>query len=420
MNFKFSIFGIPSTGHLTRYPVWGDADPLKKGAERTKCSLLLIDRAERIMTYTYFQRLEKDELVGIRISVNDMEFTKPKALMGFLSHIISILNSDGKIVRTKTTPKVKIVFDENALLSNEGYFSHIVSLVGHAFEHSPLRFGIEKLHGNPTSRIPEELSYSDSNSQIIARTYQTTHVIIINKDPFPPSYLYDIITSLDSSLKSARVNIDNLKAENTRLSRTKKQFKTVLILFGILICAGAGLYMLKGDLDNTKLNLESTSANLDDAKKTITKLNKDISNKNSIISDQRAKLNNARNIVSGMSQSMSLPSWYSSNHTHGSRSYRTYDLYCDEGDEIVFDYYVDSETYDHLCYDVSGAVSTEGEFSGDDESGTVRIPVYSQGQVTLTVSYEKDGSVNKNSDRGYITNVHVNKGKVSELQSLGL
>lgn len=95
------------------------------------------------------------------------------------------------------------------------------------------------------------------------------------------------------------------------------------------------------------------------------------------------------------------------------------------GDKVVFDYYVDSESYDKLTVYVCNGNATESNYgsntvysnwwSGANKSGTATHYIQSDKEATFifVAEYEKDSSTNSGADLARVTNIYVVKAKTS-------
>lgn len=425
MNFNFSIFG-QSGNDISQFPVFAPVAAVKGIVSGVKRRQLMIVRTERIMTYTFVQRLSNIDVIGFRLSMNDMQISKPKALIEYFSKKVEELSAQGEIVRYGSTGVLS--FCPNVLLEKPEVTAYVQRQTSYELEHDSLRFGLEKLHGLPQSTDYIEIDCStSSDSYIEEQTYKSKYVRITDKKAANDSYLTGIMQTLAGSLVAAQKKIAGLEKDNAKLLRAKKQF-TVVLLMLLLICAGGvWLYSLRGDLELTRSDLQNTETELRtaNAKLRLDSLRIDsleaVSSKlRTVISDSRRKLDALTNAAAGLHSTLYLPQWWSTNGgRNSSESYKVYELYCYPGDELTFDYYVDSERADRLNYSVSGAgVSRRGSYSGYSESGTVNVVFESEGSVTFRVAYSKDGSVHHYSDRARVSGIRLIRGDVKRMQEI--
>lgn len=417
MNFNFSLFGQSAYGGISQYPVFTSSSTLRSAMEEVKGRQLTIERSERVMVYTFIQRLSARDTIGFRISVNDMQFSKSKGLMDYLSELVDILITQGQIVRLDDTG---IVY----FRSSSEHKARITTLelqTGFAFAHNPQRFGLDKLHGTPQSIVMQEADYAkNSDSEIEAMTYQSRCVRIIDASETEQLYISGIIHNITYSLEATKAKNGTLEKENAKLRRAKKQFTTVICML-LLICGGAiWLYSLKGDLDNTKLNLDDANERISTYSQQIDSLQTLSTIQQDDIDKLHSKLNRFTNAANNLRAITEYPGWISTNgHRHDSESHHKYNFYCYPGDQLIFDYYVDSEGADYFRYEVYGAgISRDGKNSGASRSDSIIVTFTDEGSVTLWVSYEKDGSVHHYSDQAVVSNVRIIRGDIKRLQGL--
>lgn len=117
------------------------------------------------------------------------------------------------------------------------------------------------------------------------------------------------------------------------------------------------------------------------------------------------------------SDSSSFPSWTSSNHTHNSRDYKEYDFTGYEGDELHFDYKVDSESYDHFKAIIkhNGSEKTLKDISGLNKNGAVAYKLPANGTYSLLVEYKKDYSVHSGRDNAQVYNVEIKRSAIGAI-----
>lgn len=117
------------------------------------------------------------------------------------------------------------------------------------------------------------------------------------------------------------------------------------------------------------------------------------------------------------SDSSSFPSWTSSNHTHNSRDYKEYDFTGYEGDELRFDYKVDSESYDHFKAIIkhNGSEKTLKDISGLNKNGAVSYKLPANGTYSLLVEFKKDHSVHSGRDNAQVYNVEIKRSAIGAI-----
>lgn len=109
--------------------------------------------------------------------------------------------------------------------------------------------------------------------------------------------------------------------------------------------------------------------------------------------------------------------WTSSNHYDSTRDYNEYSFYGNEGDILSFYYDVDSESFDHFKAEIfyNGESSIIKDISGLDKYGTATYTLPENGDYTLVVEYNKDGSVNSGRDNVRVNNISLKHSYIGEI-----
>lgn len=413
MNIRFHIFGSSKDGFLI-YPQ-GAANITRNPFYESKLSrLLIINRFGNIITYTFYQKISSDDCIGFRISLNDMQIAKPKALMDMLSEIVDMMIAKGLILRVDSNGKLHLKIDSLAIDANE--VEALRTYITSRLVTAPQTFGCGKLMGTPDSDEIKTANYDSPDNDIETMTYASTCVYIQDKNPVE-SYIQWVVKSLDKSLEKARKSISDLTKEKTVLVKQKKQFRVVLILLVLLLCAGGGIFSINSNLNSTRANLYDANERIHNDSLTIIELNTQADGLRSEINSQKSKIKKLEVLAQGLHSHYFLPDWYSTNHTHNSTSSKSYNFYAYEGDILTFDYYVDSEHADYFRYSVTGpSTDYNGRYSGSGCSGSIEVPITSTGHFLLSLSYSKDVSINQHSDQASVYNIHLTRGDIKELQ----
>ena len=98
--------------------------------------------------------------------------------------------------------------------------------------------------------------------------------------------------------------------------------------------------------------------------------------------------------------------WTSDNHGDSSTSYKEYTLNVVAGDELSFNYTVDSESsYDYLIVKINGVEVVK---ESGNKTGIYRKTFTDPGNVTLYLSYTKDSSQSSGQDKASVYNIALN------------
>lgn len=117
---------------------------------------------------------------------------------------------------------------------------------------------------------------------------------------------------------------------------------------------------------------------------------------------------------------VTYPAWTSSNHANSSVDYYRYGIDGREGDVLKFDYFVDSESYDHFIATImrDGSEKVLKDMSGSNKSGTVTYVLPADGSYTLEVKYQKDGSESYGRDKARVSDLTLKSDVLSHIKRL--
>lgn len=418
MNFGFHIFGNPHN-IFSQYPADESTAEIQADLQLSFNRMLCIRRKGHIMTYTFYNRLSPTYYIGFRLTLNDMEFTRPKALCNLLARMVDTAIVGGHTLHFNHSGAIAYTSHVRTMSDLNQFADSIHSYLTYQFDTYPDRYGCSHLKGIPEDNTPYFAQETNSESDINDKTY-SHKVVYINDDK--SNNCGDVsshISNLNDRIDEANTNIASLKEENIRLNRQKKQFKIVILLILLLCGTGFWLWSINGDLSDTRHSLDSAHKQIHGDSIRIDNL---ICQRDSLTSTNHVlkqnldskshQLQRIAKAVSNLHEYSYLPSWTSNNHSDNSVSSHTYQFYGHNGDELSFDYYVDSEIPDYFRYYLSGPTSKNGSYSGQSRSGTIKCPLET-GYYTLTVKYEKDGSIRKFSDKARVTAINIRRGDVA-------
>lgn len=422
MNFGFYIFGNPR-GNFSQYPSDKTKAEIRADLQRQFNRMLCIRREGSIVSYTFYNRLSPTSYIGFRLTLNGMAFTRPKALCNLLSRVVDTVIVNGHTLQFNHSGTIIYTFSVRTMSSLSHFADGIHSYLSYQFDTYPDRYGCSRLKGLPEDDTPYFAKETDSESDINDKTY-SHKIVYLNDDKSNNCGLVaSQISSLAEKIDVANANIDFLKEENSRLNRQKKQFKMVILLMLLLCGTGFWLWSINGDLTDTRLSLDTAYEQIQGDSIRIDSL---IGQRDSLTSanhvlkqnlDSKSRqLQRISSAVSNLHEYTYLPSWTSNNHSDNSVSSHIYQFYGYNGDELSFDYYVDSESPDYFRYYLSGPTSRNGSYSGQSRRNTIKCPLET-GYYTLTVKYEKDGSISKFSDRASVSNINIRRGDVTSCRA---
>ncbi len=422
MNFGFHIFGNPRD-IFSQYPSDESRVEIQADARRQFNRMLCIRREGSIVTYTFYNRLSPTSYIGFRLTLNGMEFSRPKALCNLLARVVDTAIVEGHTLRFDRSGTVTYATSFRTMSDLTHFADGIHRYLAYQFDTYPDRYGCCRLRGMPDNDTPYFAKDTDSELDINDKTY-SHKVVYLNDDKSNNcGHIASQISNLAERIDEANANIDSLKEENARLNRQKKQFKIVILLMLLLCGTGFWLWSINSDLTDTRLSLDSAYEQIHGDSIRIDYL---INQRDSLTSanhvlkqnldSKSLQLQRISSAVSNLHEYSYLPNWSSNNHSDNSVSSHTYQFYGYSGDELSFDYYVDSEGPDYFKYYLSGPTSRNGSYSGQSRRGTIKCPLET-GYYTLTVKYTKDGSIRKFSDRASVSAINIRRGDVTSCNS---
>lgn len=214
--------------------------------------------------------------------------------------------------------------------------------------------------------------------------------------------------NLNKQLSDA--NGENPPKVETIVKEVKKNSPVAWILAAIfMLCCFVELLLIANYIDKTR-NLREQIWEIQ-------------TNNDRINEEKNEKLNQIYNMTNNISEEalLSFDDWTSTNHENGSTSSKSYSFHAYDGDLLLFNYYVSSEsTYDKLIIKLTGDGIPDVllvEASGE-KSSAFNYTIDESGNYTLIVKYSKDGSYSERYDEARVTNVCLHKSNMSLLDSI--
>ena len=287
MNCNVYIFGELSSGY-TQYPEDSSSHVLKKIYPFCKApTQIAIRRDASMMYYCYIRKLNDNKYFGLSIAVNGYYISRVDELFSLFENTIEKIAQQGSFIHfakdgslTTSTTILKDEEEEIDTLSEN------------------LRRGFEAL-GSSTNTLPQvdytvakdsvkEFNAMDDKRDIIRASYTYGYTFIYKDKDFNTvrvnSYR-SVLSQLNDENNNLRKRNEELKEQNTKILRQKKQFKNVIFLILAVIGCGVGLLFLNDNLNTTKSELA-------DANNTISIRNDTIESKNNQISGLHRDIHN--------------------------------------------------------------------------------------------------------------------------------
>ena len=314
MNCNVYIFGELSSGY-TQYPEDSSSHVLKKIYPFCKApTQIAIRRDASMMYYCYIRKLNDNKYFGLSIAVNGYYISRVDELFSLFENTIEKIAQQGSFIHfakdgslTTSTTVLKDEEEEIDTLSEN------------------LRRGFEAL-GNSTNVLPQvdytvakdsvkEFNALDDKRDIVRASYTYGYTFIYKDKDFNTvrvnSYR-SVLSQLNDENNNLRKRNEELKEQNTKILRQKKQFKNVIFLFLAVIGCGVGLLFLNNNLNTTKSELADANNTIsirDDSIKSkdgqISRLKNDVQNLNVRLNKEREKREQTESEFSSFKSSLS-------------------------------------------------------------------------------------------------------------------
>ena len=314
MNCNVYIFGELSSGY-TQYPEDSSSHVLKKIYPFCKApTQIAIRRDASMMYYCYIRKLNDNKYFGLSIAVNGYYISRVDELFSLFENTIEKIAQQGSFIHfakdgslTTSTTILKDEEEEIDTLSEN------------------LRRGFEAL-GSSTNTLPQvdytvakdsvkEFNAMDDKRDIIRASYTYGYTFIYKDKDFNTvrvnSYR-SVLSQLNDDNNNLRKRNEELKEQNTKILRQKKQFKNVIFLILAVIGCGVGLLFLNDNLNTTKSELADANNTIsirDDSIKSkdgqISRLKNDVHNLNVRLNNEREKREQTESEFSSFKSSLS-------------------------------------------------------------------------------------------------------------------
>lgn len=314
MNCNVYIFGELSSGY-TQYPEDSSLHDLKKIYPFCKApTQIAIRRDASMMYYCYIRKLNDNKYFGLSIAVNGYYISRVDELFSLFENTIEKIAQQGSFIHfakdgslTTSTTILKDEEEEIDTLSEN------------------LRCGFEAL-GSSTNILPQvdytvakdsvkEFNALDDKRDIVRASYTYGYTFIYKDKDFNTvrvnSYR-SVLSQLNDENSNLRKRNEELKEQNTKILRQKKQFKNVIFLILAVIGFGVGLLFLNDNLNTTKSELADANNTIsirDDSIKSkdgqISRLKNDVHNLNVRINNEREKRKQTESEFSSFKSSLS-------------------------------------------------------------------------------------------------------------------
>ena len=393
-----------------------------------KGSRLVILRKMNLMHYIYMEKIDATKFIGFCLIFNKAYVARPKQLITLFKYLIEdYLLNKGDILRYSSQGELQYVID--SFSQNTERYRQLNLLINERFENQIALYGINELtttfNGEHTMRI---VSADVEENQMLQMAFSYNTLIIDDNVGMEQGYIPKIMADLKGQVNSLNREIGALTQQNEKLKRQKKQFKWVVVLL-IVILIGIILFVVYAQ--NKTLIIEGQSDEIASLNDVIIDRNKEIiglnlhmdtlrmdsirlstalNNKTRQLYTVQENLRVIHRALDEMPTYLYFPAWTSTNyHQPNSESATTYSFFADEGDVLNIPYFVSAEgCCDYLTISLKkGGKSTQLVHQCGVTSDTYRYTFNSSGAYQLMVSYQKDGSVDKNNDNAGVKSFYI-------------
>lgn len=291
MNSSTYIFGELSNGY-SQYPEDSSSNLFRDTQGQCEApSQLIIHRDENMMYYIYVRKFDKNKHIGFAITINGYYFTQIQPLFTLFEKEIEDLVESGVIINLSNngeiTSNLSLLKDEEEeVMSMINSLQIKVNTLGNLKKLPPVDFSV----AISSRKIFKD---TDTASEIANASYRFGFTIVLKEsdyDTVRTTSFKNIVKNLNADKNALIKENENLKEQNHRIQRQKKQFKNVVFLIFIVLACGVGIYFLNENLNDTQDRLDTA--------------NNTISEKESIIVEKNSTISNLRDSISSLEYSL--------------------------------------------------------------------------------------------------------------------
>lgn len=290
MNSSVYIFGSLGSGY-TQYP-----DDYAKEIyqnfylKSTAPSQITIHRDNNLIYYGYIRKLDVgSQYIGFCVLFNGMMFSQIGILFPIFENAVADLVARGNILhfsdRGDVTSSIANLNERQQEVERivSVIQNHISELGSYTRKLPPVSYGV-------SCNESKTFSESDRNEDIVNASCMFGYTYVLKDKDYDTASLTSyksVLIRLNDENNSLRKRNEELKEQNAKILRQKKQFKNVVFLILTVIGCGIGLLFLNNNLNITKSELA-------DANNTINIKNDTIKSKDHQITDLQRDFHNLR------------------------------------------------------------------------------------------------------------------------------
>lgn len=410
MVLKSYIFALDGSAYQ-QYVSDYSASFLKKNCVNcTEENQIAIHRDGNLIFYAYMHKVSESEIYGLCVVCSEV-CLNIEGMCDFLERLIENQAKKGIVFKYDESGKIrrniKKFSDEPAEIANifQDIKLYLDSLDSCWEILPPENFSI------PISSTIKLSIKEDDKIKIISAIKKYHNILITLNNSVPSSYSRTV-DRLNKENKKLLLSNNNLKSELSKLTTRlqnppskgktivyKRSFWILLVVFAFTLALGLNYYLDQKSSYETKI--DGLDAQLKSAKKLIANI-QEVVNEYSI------------------SKEITFHNWTSSNHDKSTTDEKIYNFEASVGDILMFNYDVDSESYDHfICYLIfNGEENIIKDVSGTNRHGSVRYTINRKGKCQIKFCYKKDSSVDIGRDNVSISNILIERNIDNKLNDL--
>lgn len=265
MNFSLHITSL-SGKSFEAYPLDDKADYLKSFCTDVDGNALAMWTEHGLMYYYSIFKLPNDSVFGLLLSFKDMVITRPRALLKIMSGIvIDQMPKRGKILQYSTSGD--LVFVNSNFADDPQAIDGLRSEIHKTLTQKGREIGCKTM-ALPALSSPKDVvavSATEDYSSIQDFIFTQRRAVVISTEAtYTTDATYAIIFGLQSQIQEKEAELDKQSETIKQLERSRKQYRFVMVLLGILLAAGIGMYKLNGTLTATEHSLSQANDSISD------------------------------------------------------------------------------------------------------------------------------------------------------------
>lgn len=265
MNFSLHITSL-SGKSFEAYPLDDKTDYLKSFCTDVDGNALAMWTEHGLMYYYSIFKLPNDSVFGLLLSFKDMVITRPRALLKIMSGIvIDQMPKRGKVLQYSTSGD--LVFVNSNFADDPQAIDGLRSEIHKTLTQKGREIGCKTM-ALPALSSPKDVvavSATEDYSSIQDFIFTQRRAVVISTEAtYTTDATYSIIFGLQSQIQEKEAELDKQSETIKQLERSRKQYRFVMVLLGILLAAGIGLYKLNGTLTATEHSLSQANDSISD------------------------------------------------------------------------------------------------------------------------------------------------------------